>query len=166
MKTVEESLFTFEELNEKSSEEPMKDIHVDQMLKKVAKLEREIEELETLKADSAEFYNRRIASIKAKIDVRAEAMQTYMIAMNDKLGKKTIKVPSGTLRYVSRKKPIWCDDDELINFSKENNIPVKINEKPDKISILEYIKNCGDYPNGFEIQEVSSFTFKTNNDEG
>ena len=162
MKTVEESLFTFEELSEKSNEEPMKNVHIDQMLKKVGKLEREVEELEKAKEDSVDFYNRRIEAINRQISVRSEAMQTYMIYMNDSLGKKTINVPNGTLRYTTRKKAIWGGDEDLIKFSKENKIPVKTSEKPDKIKILEYVKNCGDCPSGLDIQDVTNFTYKTN----
>jgi len=164
---IEEQKDIFEELDNVQDKwrmgDEFKEIHIDRMLFKIGELEQEIEELESAKEDSVEFYNRRIDTVKAQIKARSMRMETYSMAQAEVTGKKTIKVPNGTLRYVTRNKPIWPEDNEsLLKFSWDNDIPTRVTEKPDKKSILEHIKESGDCPEGFKEEEVNSFTFKTN----
>jgi hypothetical protein len=149
----------FDELN---GEEPIDNIHIDRMLYKVSKLEREIEELEQTIIDSEDFYNRRIRLIKEQITARVVRMETYALVELEK-GHKTCKMPSGTLRITKRTKKILPEDDDcLINYSYANNIETNVKETPDKKGILKYIKESGVVPDGYREKETISFSYKTN----
>ena len=148
----------FDELN---GEEPDNQVHIDRMLFKVGKLEREIKEIENSIIESKEFYERRIEAIRQQIHARELIMESYALSKLED-GVKTNKFPNGTLRVVNRIKRTLPDDETLLSFSYDNRLPTKVIEKPDKKSILEYIKTSGDTPEGYEESEVQSFLFKTN----
>jgi len=148
----------FDELN---GEEPNNQVHIDRMLYKVGKLEREIEKIEDSIIESKEFYERRIDAIKKQIHARELMMESYAMSQLEN-GIKTTKLPNGTLRIVNRVKKTLPDDDILLKYSYANSIATKVVKKPDKKSIFEYIKETGDVPDGYDETDVVSFSFKTN----
>ena len=157
---IEEQKIILKELDG-AEEDGLSEIHADQVLWKMSQLETEIEEIEYKKQESAEFYNRKIESIQKQISYRENLLETYMIT-SVASGKKTVKTPNGTLRMTTRTSRNLGDDDDLVKFSYDNNIPTRVTEKPDKKAILEHIVNNGNIPSGYSEVVETKFSYKTN----
>tara|TARA_R110000787_G_scaffold229595_2_gene337148 strand:- start:26 stop:529 length:504 start_codon:yes stop_codon:yes gene_type:complete len=138
------------------------DIHVDQILWMIGKLEGEIAEIQHKQVESKEFYDRRIDSIQNQINYRSALLESFMQGQFRNNDKKTSKMPNGTLKLTTRLSRKFGDDDTLIKYSYANDLPTRVLEKPDKKAIIEHIKNTGDVPDGYEEEEEVSFSFKTN----
>ena len=132
----------------------LKDVHADQLLWKIGKLEKEIENLKLRQQESVEFYDRKIESVQKQINFRANVVETHIKNEHEQNGKKTIKLPNGVLRLTTRTKA-------LIDFSFKHNIPTRVTEKPDKKAIAEHIKVWGDAPAICSEEVETSFTFQT-----
>ena len=152
---------TLEELHGEDFKEDI-DIHVDRILWKISSLEDEIERAKHSQTESIEFYNRKIESINSKISYRKNLLDSYMQGQFDMNGRKSLGFPNGTLKMTTRTSRDFGDDDSLIKFSYENNIPTRVTEKPDKKAISEYIKDTAHTPNGYEEEVETSFSYKTN----
>ena len=150
-----------EDAIKREQETDLQDVHVDQMLWKIGQLESEIEGILAKQEESKEFYDRKIESVSKQIQFRANILNTYMETLANE-GKKTIKLPNGTIRKTTRTKQYWGDDDSLNKFSYDNEIPTRVQEKPNKKAILEFIKKSGLTPDGFAEEEETTFTYKVN----
>ena len=139
----------------------LKDVHADQLLWKIGKLEKEIENLKLRQQESIEFYDRKIESVQKQINFRANVVETHIKNEHEQNGKKTIKLPNGVLRLTTRTKKIFGDEKALIDFSFKHNIPTRVTEKPDKKAIAEHIKVWGDAPDICSEEVETSFTFQT-----
>ena len=139
----------------------IKDVHADQLLWKIKELEKDIEELEMRKQDSIDFYDRRIYSVQSQINYRTHLLEQHMKLENQNSGKKTSKLPNGVLRLTTRKKLTFGDDETLLKFSFDNNIPTRVVEKPDKKAIAQYIQVMGDKPDICYEEEKTSFSYQT-----
>ena len=159
-----DNLFELEELDSEVSDvNEMGEVHADQILWKIRDLNSRIDDIKRSQRESVEFYNRRMESLQKQIDIRAKLLEDLMRdknASNNSL--KTIKVPNGTIRLTSTTKRIFPSDDEMIQYCEENKIEggVKTTKKPVKKAILEYIKNTGDIPDGYEEETVKNFSYK------
>jgi|TARA_R110001606_G_scaffold383587_1_gene545938 hypothetical protein len=138
------------------------DIHVDQILWMIGKLEGEIADIQQKQVESKEFYDRRIDAIQNQINYRSALLESFMQGQFRNNDKKTSKMPNGTLKLTTRLSRKFGDDDTLIKYSYDNDLPTRVSEKPDKKAIIEHIKNTGDVPDGYEEEEETSFSFKTN----
>jgi len=141
----------------------IKDVHADQLLWKIKKLEKDIENLKARQEESVEFYNRRIDSVLNQIRFRANLLERHMQVELESSGTKTNKLPNGVLRLTTRKKKTFGDEDTLLKFSFENNIPTKVVEKPDKKAIYEHTIVMGDAPDVCSEEEITSFSYQTTN---
>ena len=138
------------------------DIHVDQILWMIGKLEGEIADIQHKQVESKEFYDRRIDAIQNQINYRSALLESFMQGQLRNNDKKTSKMPNGTLKLTTRLSRKFGDEDTLIKYSYANDLPTRVTEKPDKKAIIEHIKNTGDVPDGYEEEEETSFSFKTN----
>lgn len=152
---------TLEELHGEDFKEDI-DIHVDRILWKISSLEDEIERAKHSQTESIEFYNRKIESINSKISYRKSLLDSYMQGQFDMNGRKSLGFPNGTLKMTTRTSRDFGDDDSLIKFSYENNIPTRVTEKPDKKKIVEYIKKTADAPMDYKETKETTFSYKTN----
>tara|TARA_R100000951_G_scaffold94430_1_gene83168 strand:+ start:135 stop:668 length:534 start_codon:yes stop_codon:yes gene_type:complete len=161
-------LFTLDELESEDTnytiteeDAQLKDVHADQLLWKIGRLEKEIENLKLRQQESVEFYDRKIESVQKQINYRANIVEMHIKNENEESGKKTIKLPNGVLRLTTRIKKVFGEDEALIKFSFDNSIPTRVIEKPDKKAIAEYIKVMGDAPDICSEEQETSFTFQT-----
>ena len=159
-----DNIFDLEELAEEVSDiNDMSEVHTDQILWKIGNLNQKMEYIKRSQQESVDFYNRRIEALQKQIDIRAKLLEDLMRDKNssdDSL--KTIKVPNGTIRLTSTTKRIFPSDDEMIKYCEENKIEggIKSTKKPVKKAILDYIKNTGDIPDGYEEETVKNFSYK------
>jgi len=155
-------------LDELHGEEQTSDIidaHVDQILWKLGQFENEIEDVKQKQIESKEFYDRRIDSINKQISYRNNLLATFMQGELQRTGKKTIKMPNGTLKMTTRTSREFGDTKELIKFCYDNNIPTRVTEQPDKKEILSYINTSGDIPKGYSERTETTFSYKTTNNK-
>jgi len=162
---MSEEFQKLDELHEEIENNDISNIHVDRMLWKIGELEKEIEDIKYKQMESKEFYDRRIDSINKQISYRENLLEGYMQAELARTGNKTSKLPNGTLKMMTRTTREFGDDDALIKFSYDNNIPTRVTEKPDKKLILSYIQNTADTPSGYFEKKETPFSYKTNNEE-
>ena len=154
-----DEIIVFDELNGEDVENVA---HIDRMLYKIGKLEREIEKNKNAIEGSKEFYERRISAIREQIHARELMMESYAVGEYNDNGTKTTKLPNGTLRMTKRVKRTFPDDNELLKYSHANNIQTKLDEKPIKKNILDNIKNTGVVPDGYSETDEVKFSIKTN----
>ena len=128
---MSEEFQTLDELHDEVKETDITEIHADQMLYKISQLEKEIEEIKEKQMESAEFYDRRIASVLKQIQYRANILESFMLNEVKTTNKKTSKMPNGTLRMTTRTVKRFGENDNLIKFSYAHNIPTRVTEKPD-----------------------------------
>jgi hypothetical protein len=121
-----------EELHGEMEDSDILDVHVDQILWKICQLENEIHDIRYKQAESKEFYDRRIESVNKQITYRRNLLESFMQSELQKTGKKTLKMPNGTLKMTTRTSREFGDEKELIKFCYDNNIPTRVTEKPDK----------------------------------
>ena len=159
----------FEDLEELDSDvdniEVVQDIHADQLMWKVGSLNSQIDSLKEKQEESIEFYNRRIESVNKQIDRRSYILEQWIRLKNsNSLGSvKTVSVPNGTVRLTTRTKRIFPSDETLILFCEKNGIANREYTKPaPKKDIVNFIKDTGDDPDGYEEQEQQSFSYKVN----
>ncbi len=152
-----------DELHGEVENNDITDIHADQILFTIAKLEKQIDEIKQKQIESEEFYERRIESLLKQIRYRASILENFMMQEVRNSNKKTAKMPNGTLRMTTRTVKRFGNDEDLIKFSYANSIPTRVTEKPDKKAIAEYIKETAHTPNGYEEEVETSFSYKTNN---
>ena len=159
----------FEDLEELDSEvdniEVVQDIHADQLMWKEGSLNSQIDALKEKQEESIEFYNRRIESVNKQIDRRSYILEQWIRLKNsNSLGSvKTVSVPNGTVRLTTRTKRIFPSDETLISFCEKNGIANRKYTKPaPKKDIVNFIKDTGDAPDGYEEQEQQSFSYKVN----
>ena len=138
------------------------DIHVDQILWMVGKLEMDIVEIQNKQVESKEFYDRRIDSIQKQISYRSSLLEAFMQGQYKNNDRKTSKMPNGTLKMTKRLSRNFGDDESLMKYSYSNDLPTRVSEKPDKKAIIEHIKSTGHIPDGYTEEEEVSFSFKTN----
>ena len=162
---MSEEFQALDELHDEVKETDITEIHADQMLYKISQLEKEIEEIKEKQMESAEFYDRRIASVLKQIQYRANILESFMLNEIKATNKKTSKMPNGTLRMTTRTVKRFGENDDLIKFSYAHNIPTRVTEKPDKKAISEFIKETAHAPNNYEEQVETSFSYKTNNQQ-
>ena len=162
---MSEETLALDELHDEVQESDITEIHADQMLYKIAQLEKEIEEIKEKQMESAEFYDRRIASVLKQIQYRANILESFMLNEIKATNKKTSKMPNGTLRMTTRTVKRFGENDDLIKFSYAHNIPTRVTEKPDKKAISDYIKETAHIPDGYEEEVETSFSYKTNNQQ-
>ena len=137
-----------EELHGEMEDSDILDVHVDQILWKICQLENEIHDIRYKQAESKEFYDRRIESVNKQIAYRRNLLESFMQSELQKTGKKTLKMPNGTLKMTTRTSREFGDEKELIKFCYDNNIPTRVTEKPEKKEIIKYISNNGKVPMG------------------
>tara|TARA_R100000152_G_C6780761_1_gene213977 strand:+ start:2510 stop:3034 length:525 start_codon:yes stop_codon:yes gene_type:complete len=142
----------------KIDENPDSHLRADRVLYAIGKLQNEVMELSEQRDEAVHFYTEAIEK-KTKNMRYLEGMLEYFINNED---KKTIKLPNGTLKLRTTKKFEYPSDDVLLNFCKERDIPVVMTEKPNLSVVKKYIKTTGEEPEGMEVVEVTSFTYKTN----
>ena len=162
---MSEEFQALDELHDEVKETDITEIHADQMLYKISQLEKEIEEIKEKQMESAEFYDRRIASVLKQIQYRANILESFMLNEIKATNKKTSKMPNGTLRMTTRTVKRFGENDDLIKFSYAHNIPTRVTEKPDKKAISDYIKETAHIPDGYEVEVETSFSYKTNNQQ-
>ena len=162
---MSEETLALDELHDEVKETDINELHADQMLYKIAQLEKEIEEIKEKQMASAEFYDRRIESVLKQIQYRANFLESFMMQELKSSNKKTAKMPNGTLRVTSRTVKRFGENDDLIKFSYAHNIPTRVTEKPDKKAISDYIKETAHIPDGYEEEVETSFSYKTNNQQ-
>jgi|TARA_R100000008_G_scaffold82968_2_gene67814 hypothetical protein len=154
-----------EELHGEMEDSDILDVHVDQILWKICQLENEIHDIKYKQAESKEFYDRRIESVNKQIAYRRNLLESFMQSELQKTGKKTLKMPNGTLKMTTRTSREFGDEKELIKFCYDNNIPTRVTEKPDKKEILKYISTSGDVPMGYTETTDTTFSYKTTNNK-
>jgi hypothetical protein len=162
---MSEETLALDELHDEVKETDINELHADQMLYKIAQLEKEIEEIKEKQMASAEFYDRRIESVLKQIQYRANFLESFMMQELKSSNKKTAKMPNGTLRVTSRTVKHFGESSDLIKFSYDNNIPTRVTEKPDKKAISNFIKETAHAPNDYEERIETSFSYKTNNQQ-
>jgi hypothetical protein len=132
-------------------------IDVTQRLKAIWIVQGKIEELKQMKRDYAAFYDDRIRKAEDNIDFLKGQIEAFML--NTKT--KTVPTPAGTVSYTLRKQVLWPDDDQLLAFSKEMGLPVKVTERPIKTEIAAHIKETGTKPPGYVVHEVPGLTIRS-----
>ena len=159
-----DSIFDLEELdNEVGELNDMSDVHADQILWKIGALNAQIDSMKKSQQESVEFYNRRMEAMQKQIDRRSSLLEDLIRSknsLNDSV--KTMKVPNGTIRLTSNTKKYFPSDEETIKYCEENKIEggIKTTRKPVKKAILEYIKNTGIIPEGYEEETIQNFSYK------
>jgi hypothetical protein len=132
---------------------------MDRLLWKIKKLEEEISKFEDKKQSSISFYDRCQEKLQNQIDYRGGILKQYM----QHHGLKTEKFSNGTLSIRKRTKVNWENStvDDLVEYSDLNEIPKKIDVKPNKSLIKKRMMETGEFPSGVEVEEVEDFNFKT-----
>ena len=134
-------------------------INADRLLRAIQKSDAEIKDYKIQQENSNEFYNRKIKKIEESVKYIRGILQQFLSNSD----KKTLSLPNGTLRQRNIKKFHWdVDDSILVDFCHENKVPIIVNTKPDKKELKKYIIKTGDTPQGVYIEEIESFTYKTN----
>ena len=138
---------------------PEDHIHADRILYVIEKVNQEVYGLMEQMEKSVDFYKSQIEKKKKSIGYLESNIKTFL----ERSGKKTIQLPNGTLRNRNIKKYTFPTDHdgELIKWSTERNIGHRLTVKPDKTKIKQYIEKTGEIPEGVEIEEVVSFSYKT-----
>lgn len=124
----------------------------------IRKAEEEIRDLVAEKEKFNDFYDERIIAKEKGMDFIKDKLAIYM----DGLDKKTVKLPTGTLRKRTNWKVTWPDNDSLIAFSEKNGIDLRVKTEPDKAAIKAHCDETGNYPYGYSRNRVESFTVSTN----
>jgi len=119
----------------------------------------------------ADFTERRVDMIRQHADIEGQKIQRRLDYLESKLrmcvpydpdafvsqyGKKSIKLPHGTIGYRSSKETVEIrDKDAALAFAKANGLDIKVTETVNKTPLLDYVKATGDVPDpdvcGFEL---------------
>lgn len=141
-----------------------RELRADYLLETLAELQAELDHLD-------EFTARRIQMVQDHRDTEAARIQRRMDYLSDRVracvpydpavfaseyGKKSIKLPHGSLGYRSSKESVAITDKEVaLAFAKANGIEVKVTEAVNKTPLLDYVKATGEIPDpdvcGFEL---------------
>ena len=133
------------------------------LLRKIKKLEDEkAEEQELAKAEKhriEKWLEERERSIDYKLDYYNAILENYLREQ----GKKSVKLPFGTIRYRKRPEKFKYDYEKVIDYLKKHYPEeVKTVEKFDKNSVKKLVKEHGEIPEGVEIEEQEAkFEVKT-----
>ena len=133
------------------------------VLRKIKKLEDEkAEEQELAKAEKhriEKWLEERERSIDYKLDYYNAILENYLREQ----GKKSVKLPFGTIRYRKRPEKFKYDDEKVIDYLKKHYPEeVKISESYNKSNIKKLVKEHGEIPEGVEIEEQEAkFEVKT-----
>tara|TARA_Y100000310_G_scaffold233247_1_gene236117 strand:+ start:800 stop:1366 length:567 start_codon:yes stop_codon:yes gene_type:complete len=137
--------------------QPEENLQADRILWVINKLEHELALIEQDAQASAEFYIMKKDKKERQINYLGDKLHTFISGQ----GVKTIKVPNGNIRLTTRKKDIYPDDDILMAWCIDNDIPLRIKSQPDKKMIKEYIKDTGNAPDDYTVEEQTTFSYKT-----
>lgn len=127
-------------------------------LRKIRAYKQQIKENEELYNAEIQRLNEWLESVNKKandnIDYFTALLQEYMIKELEKDPKnRSIKLPSGTVRF-RKQQPEWqFDEEKVINWLK-NNKPelVKVIEKFDKNDVKKIVKETGEIVDGVKIE--------------
>lgn len=122
----------------------------------INKLNDEINNLKTLKTQSAEFYSNKIESTQNTIDMLKSRIELFMKATET----KRIPTQAGTVFFTTRKKETLPDDEVLLKYSEDYAIATNIKVTPDKKAIKAFINDGGAVPNGYSVEEVTSLSIR------
>jgi len=139
--------------------QPEENLQADRILWVIGKLEYELGLIELDEQQSAEFYIMKKDKKERQISYLGDKLHMFISGQN----VKTIKVPNGNIRLTTRKKDIYPDDEILMAWCIENDIPLRIKSEPDKKIIKEYITDTGNAPDDYYMEEQTTFSFKTKN---
>ena len=129
-------------------------IQADRILCKIGQIQANIDDYKKQMQLAVDFYKAKVEREERKMEFLKMGLRTYA----EGTGNKTTELPNGTLRLRSSKRPTYPDLTTLLKFSHENGIQTTVDEKPNKKAILEYIKETGDAPDGFEFDEKQTFS--------
>lgn len=146
------------------------ELRADYLLEKLAELQAEMDHLD-------EFTARRSQMVQDHREGEAARIQRRMDYLNDRVracvpydpavfqstyGKKSIKLPHGTLGYRSSKETVEISDkDKVLGFAKAHGIEVKVSETVNKTPILEWVRTNGEVPD----PEVCGFALVPGSDD-
>lgn len=141
-----------------------RELRADYLLETLAELQAELAHLD-------EFTARRIQMVQDHRDTEAARIQRRMDYLSDRVracvpydpavfaseyGKKSIKLPHGTLGYRSSKETVQiADKEKALAFAKAHGLEIRVTEAVNKTPLLDYVRATGDIPDpdvcGFEL---------------
>ena len=127
----------------------------------IREIEEEIEQIKDSWGQHNQFFRQRIEQKERQIGFWKGKLEAFLEAQ----GSKTLALPSGTLKFRNTPRVSWPSDEDLIAFSKENGIPTRMKETPDKNELKEFIKETGNYPHGYHVENETSFYVTTSADD-
>jgi len=133
------------------------DAEVTSIIGAIKHINNKIEQLKQAKRDHANFYSQRIQANEDTIAFLQARIERYL----ETKGESSIPTPLGTAFFVERDKVQWPDDDTLLEYAKTHNIEYKVQEKPLKTPITEYIQNGGEPPEGYSVRPERSLSIRT-----
>ena len=147
--------------------QPRDENAVDWCLLKRANALARIERINVAKAaalyELAALYDRRITAERATADYfELTAIDALArIAEPDKRGKRSLKLPHGTVYEVAREHIAWPDDDALVGWCTAH-LPMarKVKYAPDKAALKAHMKATGEVPDGVEVGTVTTIQIR------
>jgi hypothetical protein len=150
----------------------VQELQADYLLEKMA------EELAAL-LHLADFTERRVEMIRQHAEIEGQRIQRRLDYLESKLrmcvpydpaqfekqyGKKSLKLPHGTLGYRASKESVWITDkDKALSFARSHGLEIKFTESVNKTPLLDYVRTTGEVPDpeecGFELVPPSDDFF-------
>jgi hypothetical protein len=107
--------------------------------------------------DHAEIEGNKIRGRVEWLEARLRRCVPYDPAgFQEAYGKKSLRLPHGTLGYRSSKESVQiADKDKALEFARSHGIEIKVTESVNKTPLLDYVRTTGDMPDpevcGFEL---------------
>ena len=134
-------------------------INVDRGLAKIRELETEIKRYKDYLAEMKAFTDRKVLEYEARID----NIKPHLLSVLHSLDKKTIDVLNGTIKRRHQEKWNYPKDFDKLQFAKDNCHAIIQTVTTYKVSlndIKKFIKSSGVMPDGVEVWEEQSFSYK------
>lgn len=112
--------------------------------------------------EAIEFYTNRMNQRQNGFRYLRDKVAAHLEYLKDQGQKPSVATPAGTAYITARKSVSWPDEDTMLDFAKENKVPVKVKESVSKTDLKGFIESLEKKPDWYveTVNETVVLKFK------